>query len=137
MVWRQRCDRSGRARPNAVLSPRGPGAAAATELRGYVGPEEISPFVRQWFPETHWPYLSPYFEHRLYRIFVEVRPYAELIRRYPDELNVYRIGQVYCTCYGSACVDGEAGHHHLSQLIPIWPERFAAARAAGWELGTP
>ena len=101
---------------------------------GYVDPLWISPVVRQFFPYSRTPRLSPYFEHKEYRIFVEARPYAEVLARFPDEERLYERGQLWCMCYSTGCVEGEEGHHHMSMLIPISPERFRAARAAGWDL---
>jgi hypothetical protein len=37
-------------------------------------------------------------------------------------------------CFSTNCRKGEEGHHHLSMLRPISPERFAEAQAAGWDL---
>ena len=90
--------------------------------------------VRDYFPPELFPRLSPYFEHTEYVIFVEARPYAELVRRFPDEAAVYQAGNIWGMCYSTACVNGEEGHHHLSMLLPISPERFRAAQAAGWDL---
>jgi hypothetical protein len=101
---------------------------------GYVDPLWISPVVRQFFPYSRSPRLSPYFEHKEYRIFVEARPYAEVLARFPDEERLYERGQLWCMCYSTGCVEGEEGHHHMSMLIPISPERFRAAQAAGWDL---
>lgn len=104
------------------------------EPQGYVEPILISPFIRRAFPASTWPRLSPYFEHRIYMIFVEARPFPILVGRFPDEFEAYKAGQLFCMCYGPSCHEGEEGHHHVSALRPISPERFAAARAAGWDL---
>lgn len=101
---------------------------------GYVDPQWISPVVREYFPYNRWRRLSPYFEHIEYRIFVEARPYAELIERFPDEDRMYEAGNLWCMSYSTSCVKGEEGHHHMSVLRPITPERFQAAQAAGWGL---
>jgi hypothetical protein len=101
---------------------------------GYVDPLWISPVVRQFFPYSRWPRLSPYFEHTEYRIFVEARPYADVVERFADEVRPYERGQLWCMCYSTGCVKGEEGHHHMSVLRPISPERFRAAQAAGWDL---
>jgi hypothetical protein len=101
---------------------------------GWVDDDWISPAVREYFPHELFPRLSPYFEHTEHAIFVEARPYAELVRRFPDEAPLYEIGNIWGMCYSAACVKGEEGHHHLGMLLPISPERFRAAQAARWDL---
>lgn len=101
---------------------------------GYVDPQWISPVIREYFPYNRWRRLSPYFEHTEYAIFVEARPYADLVERFPDEDRMYQAGNLWGMSYSTSCVRGEEGHHHMSVLRPITPERFEAARAAGWDL---
>jgi hypothetical protein len=101
---------------------------------GYVDPQWISPVIREYFPYNRWRRLSPYFEHTEYRIFVEARAYDALIRRFPDEDRMYEAGNLWGMSYSTSCVEGEEGHHHMSVLRPITPERFHAARAVGWDL---
>ena len=102
------------------------------EPMGYVDPEWISPVARQFLHPGLYPRLSPYFEHREYAIYVEARPCAEIIAVAPAEQASYEAGNIWGMCYSRSCVKGEEGHHHLSQLRPISPQRFEAARAAGW-----
>jgi hypothetical protein len=117
---------------NGLDVPDVPGFADTS--RGYVKPASISPVVRVYFWDDRWPRLSPYFEHNEYRIFVEADPYKTLVERFPDEVPLYELGYLWCTCYSTACVNGEGGHHHMSMLTPITPERFRAAKAKGWNL---
>lgn len=100
----------------------------------WVDPNWISPVVRRFFPYALFPRLSPYFEHAEYVIFVEARPYADLVERFPDEEPMYEAGNIWGMCYSAACLKGEEGHHHLSMLVPISPERWRRAQAAGWDL---
>ncbi len=99
---------------------------------GYVDPEWISPVARQYLHPGMYPRLSPYFEHREYAIWVEARPSAEIIAAAPAERRLYDAGNIWGMCYSAACVKGEEGHHHLSQLRPISPEEFERVRAARW-----
>ncbi len=101
---------------------------------GYVDPDWISPVARQFLHPGLYPRLSPYFEHREYLIFVEARPWEEIVAVAPAERGFYERGSIWGMCYSTNCRKGEEGHHHLSMLRPISPERFAEAQAAGWDL---
>lgn len=103
-------------------------------LMGYVEPDWISPVTRQFVHPGVYPRLSPYFEHREYLIFVEARPWKDIVSVAPAELRLYEAGNIWGMCYSANCRKGEEGHHHLSMLRPISPERFAEAQAAGWDL---
>src|SRR5688500_13172468 len=73
---------------------------------GYVDPQWISPVIREYFPYNRWRRLSPYFEHTEYRIFVEARPYADLIERFPDEERMYEAGNLWGMSFSTSCVRG-------------------------------
>jgi len=118
-------------REHGTQRPLSEAGRPATSM-GFVEPGSISPVVREYFCEDRWPRLSPYFEHKEYRIFVEAHPYVALIDRYPDEMPIYEQGYLWCTCYSTSCVNGERGHHHMSMLTPITTERFRAAQARAW-----
>lgn len=121
--------------PEWTLDHTGLGAQGRPDSSmGYVDPASISPVVREYFWDDGWPRLSPYFERKDYHIFVEAAPYEALIESFPDEVPIYEEGYLWCTCYSTDCLDGESGHHHMSVLTPITPERFRVAQARGWHL---
>lgn len=101
---------------------------------GYVDPIWISPVVRRYFPYHPYRQLSPYFEHKDYLIFVEARPYAEVVARCPEEERQYEAGLIWAMSYSRQCIKGEEGHHSLDRLMPISPEHFRDAQACGWDL---
>lgn len=126
-LWTRRANAPAPLRPAHTPVPAEP-------LLGYVAHDWVSPVAGAYYSFEDWPRLSPYFERTDYGIFVEVRPYEEVVARYPDEEDIYEQGFVWGMSFSPACVEGEGGHHHLDSLVPITPERFAAARAAGWDL---
>jgi hypothetical protein len=106
----------------------GRGGRAASGLRT---DDRISPVVRDWFPGEVWGPLSPYFERTDCQVFVEAQRYPDLVERFPDEAPLYEQGYVWTISYGPNCIAGERGHHHLSVLRAMSPQRFHAARTAG------
>lgn len=99
---------------------------------GLVDPEWISPVTEQYLDPWLYPNLTPYFAHVEYVIYVEARPYADVVAVAPAEEGFYQGGSIWGMCYSANCVKGEEGHHHLSQLEPISAAEFERARASGW-----
>jgi len=57
--------------------------------------------------------------------------FGRIIESYEDErLKFFRLVEAF----SEACVSGEIGDAHCSQMRPISKDLFEAARAAGWQL---